>query len=117
MIYGVFRSRLLSMRIRKTLCFDISLSQQHSTSGGQYLVLVCTVMILIENRSLAGIAALAFSHYRICREFWSTERTCSSRTHYLLFAVECSLVVLMGYTFYLKTKFIDDQRRASLERK
>jgi hypothetical protein len=67
--------------------------------------------MLTRDRTLAGIAALAFSHYRVCSEFWNTERTCSSRTHYFLFAVECGLVTMMGYTYYLKTKLMEDEHR------
>ena len=74
-------------------------------------------MILTRYRTLAGIAALAFLHYRVCHEFWSTARVCSSRTHYFLFVVECGLVAMMGYTYYLKLKLMEARSRSLSRRK
>lgn len=102
---GKFHSQLLSMHIRRISYLDMSLSRQHSTFGGQYFCFAYAYVMLTVNRTLVGIAALAFTHYRVCHEFWSTERICSSRTYYFLFAIECSLVALMGYTYYLKMRY------------
>ena len=118
-IYGRFRSQLLLAPTRGTSCSNTSLSLQHFTSGGEdtCLFLALTISILIVDRTLAGIAALAFLHYRVCRAFWSTESSCSLRTHYFLFAFQCSLMAMMGYTYYLKTKLMEERRRLSVERK
>ncbi|KAM0702101.1 hypothetical protein Q7P35_011011 [Cladosporium inversicolor] len=65
----------------------------------------------------AGVTAVAFTYYRVCRGFWSTECTCSSRTYYFLFAIECGLVAMTGYTYYLKAKLVDERSRSRSRRK
>lgn len=115
--HGKSHSLLSSTHIRMTSYFNMSLSQQHFTSGGQYLCLAYSYTLLTRDRTLAGIAALAFTHYRLCRGFWGTEGSCSSQTYYFLFAVECSVVAVMGYTYYLKLKLIEEQNSSRSRRK
>lgn len=63
-------------------------------------------MILTIDSGLLCITLMLVDHYCICSAYWSNEHVCLLRTNYILFAVECVLFALMGYTYFLKVKIV-----------
>lgn len=73
-------------------------------------------MILMRSSALACITLMLVGYYEICSAYWSNGDVCLLQTNWILFAVECVLFGLMGYTTFLKGKIARKQYAEDRER-